>query len=105
MATQSQKVMCVCVCVCVCVFYVLYLFPLRWGSTQGLISEYLLAKPMLQIEYPSYHLTSYRISVLIQKPSAQTPKSLLIMEKNDMEKKKLIMENSKRKESTVHNLP
>ena len=65
---------------CVCSFNVLYLFSLKGGSTQALIVEYLLTK-LLQIGSPFYHLTSNKKSALIQKPSAKTPKPLLIMER------------------------
>ena len=39
-----------------------------------LSSEYKLNKLILEVGCPSYYLTSYRHSVLIQKPSPQIPK-------------------------------
>lgn len=60
----------------VCVYFMFLLFLLRGGRMGALSSVYKLTRLILQIECPSYHLTSLKKSALTQNSSAQTPKAI-----------------------------
>ena len=66
----------VVICMCVCLFYILYYSAIE-GVGHRLSALYVkLNELILQIGCPSYHLTSWRKSSLIQKCSAHLPKTL-----------------------------
>ena len=58
----------------VCFTFLVNLF--KRGRMQTSSSEYKLVKPISWVECHSYHLTSYKKSVLTQKSSAQIPKAV-----------------------------
>ena len=60
----------------VCSFYILYYSPLEGVGYKLHAQRAKMTKLILQIPCPFYHLTSWRKSALIQKPSAQIPKAL-----------------------------
>ena len=76
-----------------CVHFTSFITPM-WRSRTGLSARHV--KPtelILQIGYPSSHLTSWRKSTLKQMPSAQTPNASHLhkqAEKNDLDIKALI---------------
>ena len=65
----------VCVYVCLCVHFTLLIIPLEEDRMEALSPACKTAKLILQIGYPSCHLTTWKKSALIQKPLEQTPKA------------------------------
>ena len=51
-----------------------FIIPQERGRTRALSSEYKLTKRIVQIGWPSYHLTLREKSALVQKPLVRIPK-------------------------------